>query len=92
MPYFESIASEKYLRGTLTLMVYAVLDQWSGVNVIQMLSNRMVTVMNSGVPAEEDKIQANLATQILGVSCFFVTFCAIYTIGVFNRKTLMIVG
>lgn len=33
-----------------------------------------------------------MATQILGVSCFFVTFCAVYTIGVFKRKTLMIVG
>lgn len=91
VPYWESLTGPKYLRGTLILMVYAALEQLSGVNCILMLSNRMVTVMNEGVEASK-KIEANFATQLLGITAFFITMLSNWTVGSFKRKSLMVVG
>lgn len=51
----------------------------------------MITILNSGV-GNDKKIEANLATQILGTSAFFVTFCGFCTYGTFKRKSVMITG
>lgn len=88
MPYWESLFGEKYLKGTVVLMFYSFFFQWSGVNVILMLSNRILTIMNEHVELSH-KIRGNQATQFLGLSAFFLTFISLYTVNRFPRKKLM---
>ena len=49
VPYWESLFGDKYCKGTVTLMLYSAFFQWSGVVLITMLSNRILTIMNENV-------------------------------------------
>lgn len=59
--YLESLFGPKYLRGTIVTMLISFFFQWTGVNMILMLSNRIITISNEDVP-EDNKVKANLGT------------------------------
>ena len=69
----------------------ALLLQFAGVNLINMYSNRLVTIMNEDIK-KENQITANAATQVIGLCTFISAFGSIYTVQSFPRRSLYLWG
>ena len=71
--------------------MFTSLCQQTGVNVFNIYSNRLVTIINSTLPFDK-QVKANFATQIYGVFGFFNSCISFKTNNLFNRKTILLVG
>ena len=58
--YYDALFSKENICGTLTLIVFTVLNQMTSINVLNMFSNRLITIVNED--ARGFKVPANIGT------------------------------
>lgn len=58
--FFDALFSDENMRGTLTLIVFTALNQMTTINLLNMYSNRLMTIVNED--ARGFKVSANMAT------------------------------
>ena len=88
---WRSLFGRKYRRGTLVASAVALLLQFAGINVFNMYSNRLVTIINQKIE-KDGQVSANVATQIVGVCSIVSALGAVYTVQNFGRRTLYLWG
>ena len=91
LPFCEALFGHKYWKSTCVALVVTCLCQQTGTNVFNMYSNRIVTQLNAGVPTDS-KIEANVATQILGLCSSSSALTGFWSVQKFKRRSLFIAG
>lgn len=80
-----------YWKGTLILCLYTQSWQWVGIHITNIFSNRIITDLNKDIP-DDRKIQANQATQILGMLGHSAVFFSVPFVQRFGRKCINLTG
>lgn len=91
MTYFEGLWGRKYRRTTIIAMIITFLCQQAGINVFNIISNRLITTINEKLPKDE-AIAANTGTQIVGSCLLIGAVASTYIIYRFPRRWLYLRG
>ena len=84
----EVLFSKAYRRSTWTVFVMTIFNQWTGIDALNIYSNRIINKMNEG--QEDPAISATLATILFGLTGCTGGLAAYFTVGKSGRvKSLL---
>lgn len=79
-----------YRRGTWTVLIMTVFNQWTGIDALNIYSNRLLTKMNENQVEGQLMVSANTATIMFGLTNFLGSIAAFFTVHNFGRVKILI--